>query len=485
MDTFAPLLQNNETLYSWITRWALLSGYPSGRSAIKCLFGNDNMQLTSSFPSNLPQIQGFSDQAPKQLINKHTILPFFKAFLDEDVYKNAVLAMLSGRTDHLYSRLSLLANRLPMFQAMRYCPICTQHDYLTFGHTYWHVSHQLPAITVCTKHSVNLIGVEIARRELVLPPSPEDIGVIEDVTSAKEFKFCELLRQVLEVGSRNLTPEKLNSCYIKALCEIDLASANGSIRMDKLRSEIRQYWQDGHSGDFAKLLELVFSGNGSFIYPAPLFYQKTSHHHPVKHLLLIGLLFESWEGFLIAFHNKSQWGDVTPEHSTYVIEPKYSVESIREKNIIEYLRASYSMRSIAKRFNATLTTVKKIAFLNNISVESRAQKIFANERNSIIRLAEKGLAASSIADKFNCSTAAVEQIITQTKGLVEKRKLVRFNNKREKHRNKIREAKKCNVRRTDIQRKVRASYTWLFRNDKDWLYLNLPNEVPRSKRYSR
>lgn len=485
MDTFAPLLRHNETLYSWVTRWALLSGYPSGRSAIKVLFGSDNMQLTSSFPSTLPLVHRFTVQTAKQLIDKHTILPFFKAFLNEDAYRNFNLAMREGRTEHFHSRLSLLANRLPMLQSMLYCPICSKCDYLKLGHTYWHISHQLPAITICTKHAVNLIGIEISRRELVLPPSPETFDVIEDVTSAKEFKFCELLCQVFKVGNPHLNFQELNSCYIRALHDIDLATANGSIRMSLLRNEIKNYWQSGQSGYFAELLELVFSGSGNCMYPAPLFYQKESHHHPIKHLLLIGLLFENWEGFLIAFHNKSQWGDVAPEHSTYFIEPKYSVESIKEKNIIELLQASHSMRSIAKRFNTSLTTVKKIALLNNIPIESRAQRIFTTERKSIVRLAEKGMAASSIAEKFKCSTAAVEQIITQTKGLVERRKLVRFNINREKHRNKLREAKKCNVRRTDIQRKVRASYTWLFRNDKAWLYLNLPKEVPRSKRYLR
>lgn len=41
----------------------------------------------------------------------------------------------------------------------RWCYLCSLEDEKLYGTSYWHNSHQIPSITQCTKHNVDLVGV--------------------------------------------------------------------------------------------------------------------------------------------------------------------------------------------------------------------------------------------------------------------------------------------------------------------------------------
>lgn len=246
MDTFVPALLPEETLYSWISRWAILSGYPSRRVAICTLLGSDNMQLTSAFPNYIPKNHKFSSRTLAVLVNEHTVLPFFRAFVTNDVYQKAYLSMLAGRTEFLHSRLSLAANRISS-DAMKYCPICAHNDLLRHGHTYWHISHPLPLITVCPKHSIYLVSLPIARRELTLPPETDFVSSGKHCVSAKEHKFSGLLYHSFIARKLSLESQKLRRCYKIALYRDGLANKNGSIKTEKLRYNLRDSWLEERS----------------------------------------------------------------------------------------------------------------------------------------------------------------------------------------------------------------------------------------------
>ncbi|WP_432280201.1 TnsD family Tn7-like transposition protein [Thalassotalea castellviae] len=88
----------------------------------------------------------------------------------------------------------------------------------------------------------------------------------------------------------------------------------------------------------------------------------------------------------------------------------------------------------------------------------------------------KGIPTYVIAKHFKVSVGAVEQILTQHPYIASQRQHFRFREKQLKHRSILSAAmaKNPNYSRTKLKLKVSASYLWLFKNDKQWLYQNLP-----------
>ena len=39
---------------------------------------------------------------------------------------------------------------------LRYCPLCVEKDRQLYGESYWHRSHQLTGVSVCSKHGIKL-----------------------------------------------------------------------------------------------------------------------------------------------------------------------------------------------------------------------------------------------------------------------------------------------------------------------------------------
>lgn len=86
---------------------------------------------------------------------------------------------------------------------------------------------------------------------------------------------------------------------------------------------------------------------------------------------------------------------------------------------------------------------------------------------------------------MQCSVASVEQILAQNPDIVQQRKDSRVAETRKKHRDAIQTLINTQkyLRRTDVQKAARAAYTWLYKNDADWLYQQLPAETPREQRW--
>lgn len=218
-------------------------------------------------------------------------------------------------------------------------------------------------------------------------------------------------------------------------------------------------------------------------YPSQLFYNAhCQHHHPVKHLLLIGYLFKNWKDFISEYYRPNE-NDSSIAKLINVSKKPIRAKQALDRKVYDLLVNANSLRVASEITGCSVNYVKKIALLNDIHIDTRAQKLFVEERDLIVGFAEKGLTSLDISKQLKCSIGAVDQIISQTKGLVEKRKTIRFEHLKERHRESIRNSLKLCTHRGEIQKQERSSYTWLYKNDREWLYLNLPPAIPRHERY--
>lgn len=247
------------------------------------------------------------------------------------------------------------------------------------------------------------------------------------------------------------------------------ASHIGAMRQDKLRHALRAYWAKSASPTVQQLL-LDSS------YPETLFRAKRAQFHPLKHLLLIGMLWHSWRDFC----EYAPCECVTPER----VGAKVLNEVETDADIIRLLQQGKSLRAVSARCKRSVIYVKKLAIQNNIPVKTRAKRIFGADIALIVGLLKDGVKTQQIAREVDYSVGAVEQVLSQHPSLVEQRHQMRFNAQCHKHQNFILQAlaEHPEYHRGDFQRECRASYSWLFKHDKEWLYSVMPDAVPRSRR---
>ncbi|MEO6843299.1 MAG: TnsD family Tn7-like transposition protein [Bradyrhizobium sp.] len=83
------------------------------------------------------------------IIERHTLLPFYGAFLDPADYLEHVRRMCapSGNARTVGN------NAARQYRGrLRFCPLCAAEDVSKFGETYWRRCHQLDGVTVCLAH---------------------------------------------------------------------------------------------------------------------------------------------------------------------------------------------------------------------------------------------------------------------------------------------------------------------------------------------
>lgn len=463
---FHPPLEADEIPYSWLVTYCQLSGLPSTKTLLEQL-NIAHYQLASQFPGYVPLISEESQLSARKVIHEHTILPVFKPFLHPKTYSSALSNIAKGSASNLHTRMSLVANRVNSGSVLRACPTCIECDCNEVGRAWWHVQHQLPGGSVCLAHSVPLFEVNLRRRALILPSeiTPQRDGVLQNV----DIQLSGLVHDVWRRNKSLFSYQQITTRYRHRLVEAGFASHIDAIRQDKLRHALRAYWATSASPGVQQLL----LDNS---YPESLFRAKRAQFHPLKHLLLIGLLWHSWNDF--CEHTPCEC--VTSDRVGANVLSKGKTDA----DIIRLLQQGKSLRAVSERCKRSVIYVKKLAIQNNIPVKTRAKRIFGADRALIVGMLKDGVKTQQIASEVDYSVGAVEQVLSQHPGLVEQRHQMRFDAQCHKH-------QQCILRtlsehpeyyRSDFQRECRASYSWLFKHDKEWLYSVLPAAIPRSRR---
>lgn len=485
MISFAPNIFREETIYSWLVRWALCLGLPTQKEAINhVLKKHRGSQLMSQFPSYLPQLAQTSKVPVSQLVYEHTALRYFRLFSDPKLYNQAVHALASGQCQNLVRKLSITANRIQDYDHLKYCPLCAIDDYNTVGTTYWHLQHQLSGVTACSAHRTMLIGCPKGRSKLILPPSPT---IQSDVVPASE-EAVYLSRLSSELLNAALPLAPLNSVingYRQRLIEFDLAISESTIKQVELRNKLENYWQS-LLGD--QCISSIFALGAGQKYPACIFQGYATQRHPLKHLLLIGYLFSSVYECIDYCHQTKDIFIPSLRHTEKINTQSQTRRSGNlEQSVTALLLEGKSLRNTAKEVGVNLSLIKAISVRKGITIQRRAKKLFSEQRRSIWRKLLIGLPSKEISISLQCSEGAVQKELSCYPELIALRKRVRFYKKRSQHREKLADLKteKPPLSRGLIQSKARASYTWLYKHDNEWLEKNLPPAIPRHKRPSK
>lgn len=158
MLSFFPTPYPDELLYSLINRYHVRSGNLSLKQTLLELLGYIPQQLFNlALPTNLEYLVKHLPVASTHhldnLIQQHTLYPFYKSFLTDSeawLLKDRMRKKL-GNSIFAIAKIPLLHSEHSR-HFLRFCPTCLKQDIEKYGEAYWHRLHQIPGVFICTIH---------------------------------------------------------------------------------------------------------------------------------------------------------------------------------------------------------------------------------------------------------------------------------------------------------------------------------------------
>lgn len=225
MLQYFPTPYPDELWYSVLCRYHVRTGNPNSAMIFRELFnGKDHAALGSFLPNRL--IFDIVSQLPKGTLDiedialNHTLFKYIFRFQSLES-KNNILEMTK------YGKIDFPVKISKPYESMelKSCPLCMQEDIKKHGEAYWHLSHQIPYLSVCKKHKCRLnIRQREYKNELnnnFVLPNINDTNRVDYSISETELEFSEMLTGYLELpleagptdGYSNLYEGLLNAGY--------------------------------------------------------------------------------------------------------------------------------------------------------------------------------------------------------------------------------------------------------------------------------
>ena len=267
-----------ELLLSRLIRFVTISGV-SGSQFLKACFGSRKKSVHPFLTSGLNSIAEIFNEDAVKLLRNETLAPLFSFFMPEHAAYLQQMMLTNNAAK------AIRASQLPSFEsgstlALKYCPVCVCNDLYDYGVSYWHRDHQVPGLTVCSRHGALLLYQDLDCRQRVTPgllPSPSQ--TYEKVTKAEQAvaKFTNNLLELLTAQ----TPENYASDTYKArLCELGYLTVSGRVRRKALMSEFWLFISTFRQHPFTPLP----IGPKDYRYVSQLLERRTNHH-PFRHLV--------------------------------------------------------------------------------------------------------------------------------------------------------------------------------------------------------
>jgi len=233
-----------------------------------------------------------------QLIDEHTVLPFFAPFLESTRYQNAKLDMRGNGGLAIGLRLGLHAGiRWP--NRLRHCSVCDAENRDRFGETFWARLHQIAGINICPVHRCFLEETLVTRslkgffraisaESVCGTTSPRYLDE-SDPEQVIQFSIARDAAWLLDVNRLRPGPEALSKSYL--FCALNQGFAFGR----KFRQiDLHSAFTRRYSKELLRLLGLEFvEGKRSWL--KRVFHISARIQYPIRHLIIMNFL-----GFAVA-----------------------------------------------------------------------------------------------------------------------------------------------------------------------------------------
>lgn len=491
----------DELLYSAAARYHYRSKYKKTAFTTRDLFNNDAYKIPVDLPSH---IDNLIDRLPPghsytagELIEKHTLYPFYAPFLPKERARTIRDYMRSSsKGGSIYALVGLLSFKIYL-SGLRFCPACAAKDREIYGETYWHRPHQLPGVFVCAKHSLFLNRIEPHPRQIedrngYLVNAEQVIKLSEihpvNLSNSKHLTYYKIAGDAEWLSNNTIKNEdaySFNARYRYILFNTRLSTIGGSV----LLSKVKKKFSETYSPDFLNEISCELSESES-TWIDRLFKSVKTCQHPVRHFLFIQYCGYSLKEFLqfpveIQPFGKKPFPCLNPvaDHFREPIVEKVVIAS-KQKSDTEVSGTFYcSCGFVYRKFWHNGKRMRKFEFDRIVHFgevwDNALRRMFENsidpnfedigkQLGVVSRTLTRQIARLCLTDKYDS---------LKPKRLGNARmSFEEIEQKRELYRKKWL-AKRCenpNFSRTELRNSIEPIFSWLYKHDPEWLKQNLP-----------
>ncbi|MBR3994810.1 MAG: TniQ family protein [Clostridia bacterium] len=300
-----PTPYPDETLYSVICRYDLLTGRNSFRGTSEELFGrrnNLNAEIPQCIGSLVKSIPARTGLSAEYFIQNTTMFPYFKPFISRkrDAVFREYMTSEVGSGESKYFSLGIGKLRYPKNTHLKFCEECWQEDVKKYGEPYWHRRHQLPGALVCSTHKRVLMNSPIFTGQAVNGLFIADERMILNSVKCAELsaeltdKFADFSKNcdwILKEAHRLENYDTVSQKYDLWIRHKGFRSYSGKTWHKELYKAIVEYY----GVEFLKKISAYEE-----IYPAWLsriMFYPDGMQHPMFHILLTSFLAGNTQNF--------------------------------------------------------------------------------------------------------------------------------------------------------------------------------------------
>lgn len=302
---FFPFLYDDELLYSVIARYHQYSGNDNSKTTMGEVFGSNNACASTIFPAQLNAlIQRLPDSdtyTSNDLITNHTFLPYYSPFIPENRYQELEILMKENNGTTLYMKLGKTASAIKSPKILRYCLECITDDKSNNGEAYWHRTHQVEGVKLCPRHQTWLIesAIPYAERknkhefislEQIICNAAMEINTKTIDLEFEHLKF--IAEQTHYLLNNRIDPfgmKNLNKFYVNRLQQKGLATVSGRIRWLDLIPMFNQFYGEKLLSDLNCFIDKAKEDT----WLHKMLRKPRVSCHPLRHILFLGFLGET------------------------------------------------------------------------------------------------------------------------------------------------------------------------------------------------
>lgn len=492
MNLIIPAALPDMTLYSVLSLVERLNGKSRAEEVSQILFGSRTAGLRHDFSSHLDEFCERTDYAygdPEAVALHYTLLPYFLGFHGDAVRLKALSLMRGTSVERLKFILGLPAGPSRACLPLCYCKACASADLRNFGVSYWHRSHQAPGVFVCPEHGIPLCVSTrridgIGRSRLLLPLDSAIVDSSSQVMTGDGYeillRLARLVPWLLDPHSSGYTsPELLHSAYLHGLKQNGMLTRRGRIRANEFQNWLCERYASIAS--FEPFSRIIAPANVASM--LKLVRKPKRHFHTIRHLILIDALFGNWELF------ESVYGWERQMHLPLetIKNPPPAPEAISNKALaIEIARRYHlgqgSVSSIARQIGLDVSSaIRWLGKLELIDTPKRPRVLHDELRSKISDALQKGLPQAEIVKMYGISLATIDRICHENPQLYQKWRYASHERKKQVARNKLEAFLQAHhdAPILTIRQEVGASYSWLYRHDRQWIRSRLA--IPKNR----
>lgn len=253
MLAYFPTLYKDELLYSGIARYHINSGNKTQKQTIEDLFGDGWVCATADLPTHLSALVSkiHNLYSSEQLIREHTLLPYYTHFMSQSKIEQIEMLMKEGTAQGaVHASLGLMATKVKIPKYLQFCRECYAEEAETCE-PYWHRSHQLPGVAVCSVHKQRLVisnvecGTQNHKFEFVaLSTIKKD--QCQELNIGSSWK--DTLVYIAEQSASMLVPSCLQKnalpAYKDSLYKEGYLTPKGRVKFQRLIQNLRLFYTD-------------------------------------------------------------------------------------------------------------------------------------------------------------------------------------------------------------------------------------------------